>query len=98
MVCGPGQGWGNQNQTGRQGGVKRASEKRWGGGRDSLGFEISGSKSGKPNFPQLNGLGLGVGDKIFITGTIGDSSFRSTARVAWGWGGARLGWGPPVSD
>lgn len=73
-----------------------------GGERDSLGFEISGPKSGKPNFTQLNGLGLGVGDKVFITGTTGDSSFRSTAKSGFGVGGrrgqARLGWGSPASD
>lgn len=71
----------------RQGGVGRASEK---GGRDLLGFQDLGPRSGKTNFPQLR-LGWRVGDKVFITGTIGDSSFRSTASLGWGVGG-RTAW------
>lgn len=39
------------------------------------------------NFPQMRGWTGGVGDKVFPTGTIGDSSFRSAARLGWGWRG-----------
>lgn len=61
------------------------------GGRDLLGFEVSGPRSGKPRFPQRRGRGGGE-DKVLIAGTIGDSSFRSAACLGWGGARARPGW------
>ena len=79
-----------------QGEVRRTSKKAgariyWGSKSPSQGINVK--------FSADEGLDWRVGDKVFLTGTIGDSSFRSAARLGWGWRGdqASLGRGSPAS-
>lgn len=65
----------------RQGVVERTGEK---GGPGFIGVLSLRAKEQKAKFSAAEGLAGRGGNKVFITGTTGDSCFRSAARMGWG--------------
>lgn len=94
MVCGPGQGWGNQNQTGRQGGVKRASEKRW-GGAGFIGVRNLRVKEWKAKFSTAEWTGVGGGGQNLHYGHDWGLKFPEHSQSGLGVGGRQARVGAP---